>query len=142
VQGNDDRQLVVAIQVTHPQRSSPLSDEDRARLQRAIQSERKKTEGRIAAAKRSFEDIIRYSEGSPPDDEHDPEGATIGFERAQISALLAHAESHLAGLVNAERRLSSVDYGICERCGVRIFLDRLLARPTARACANCSDVCR
>ena len=118
--------------------NSPPTDEERAALQRAIDDERDRTKQRITDARKSFDDIVGYAEGSPPDDEHDPEGATIGFERAKVSALLTHAEEHLGALDAAERRLHGESYGICERCGQRIVLDRLLARPAAVTCTSCS----
>ena len=40
---------------------------------------------------RQFEDIVVAAELSNTDDEHDPEGTTIAFERAPVSALLSQA---------------------------------------------------
>ena len=39
------------------------------------------------------------------DDEHDPEGSTVAFERAQVGALLDRPESHLDDL---DQRLGPV----------------------------------
>ena len=71
---------------------------------------------------------------SNADDEHDPEGATIAFERSQVETLARRLQQHLADIEAAERRLDDGSYGICERCGGVIPEDRLEARPTARTC--------
>ncbi|TDB97228.1 hypothetical protein [Actinomadura sp. 7K534] len=39
------------------------------------------------------------------DDEHDPEGATIAFERARIGASLSRARTNLAEIDDALRRV-------------------------------------
>jgi hypothetical protein len=39
------------------------------------------------------------------DDEHDPEGATIAFERQHLAALVSQARRHLAEIDAALRRL-------------------------------------
>jgi RNA polymerase-binding transcription factor DksA len=61
--------------------------------------------------------LFAASEGSNADDEHDPEGATIGFERAQLTALLNAARARIAEVDDALRRLDEGSYGICEQCG-------------------------
>jgi RNA polymerase-binding transcription factor DksA len=71
------------------------------------------------------------------DDEHDPEGATVGYERAQVSALLEGARTQLAELDEAFERLRGGTYGTCERCGREIAEERLDAQPAARACIAC-----
>lgn len=103
-----------------------------------IAAERDRTLARIAGLRRDFDAIVTAAAESPPDDEHDPEGATIGFERAQISALLDAAQRHLADLDEAARRLAEDRYGCCERCGDQIADERLLARPATRTCVACA----
>lgn len=107
---------------------------DPAELLDADQAE---TLARIAALTRDFDAIVAGSADSATDDEHDPEGATIAFERAQVSALLAAARAHLAETDQAIERLGDGTYGGCERCGRPIAAERLLARPTARRCVAC-----
>ena len=93
---------------------------------------------RVDALSRSLDDIMAASETSNADDEHDPEGSTIAFERAQVAALLAHARVHLSEATEALQRLDAGDYGRCERCGAAIAPERLEARPTARTCIRCA----
>ncbi len=117
-----------------------LSKSQRAALQALVAVEREKTAARVAALTRDFDDIVESCAIAPPDDEHDPEGATIAFERAQVAALLTQAHRHLADLELATTRLGDGTYGVCERCGQSIASERLLARPTAQTCINCASV--
>ncbi|MDX6277728.1 MAG: DnaK suppressor protein, partial [Nocardioidaceae bacterium] len=79
------------------------------------------------------------STNSNADDEHDPEGSTIAFERAQVGALIEQGERHLAELEAAESRISDGTYGRCAICGKDIAEARLEARPTARTCIVCAN---
>lgn len=93
---------------------------------------------RIAALERAFDDIVAASADAVRDDEHDPEGATIAFERAQVAALLADARAQLEALERAARRMNEPDAGRCDRCGAPIGYQRLLARPAATTCISCA----
>ncbi|WP_297343773.1 TraR/DksA family transcriptional regulator [Amnibacterium sp.] len=68
------------------------------------------------------------------DDEHDPEGATIAFERSQADALRTAARTRLAAIDAALDRLAAGTYGGCVVCGAPIPEARLLARPFAATC--------
>jgi RNA polymerase-binding transcription factor DksA len=72
------------------------------------------------------------------DDEHDPEGVTIGFERAQILGLLAGARQEIAALDRAAVRLEAATYGRCLDCGREIPDNRLDALPAAETCLDCA----
>ncbi len=72
------------------------------------------------------------------DDEHDPEGATVAFERAQVAALLRQARNHLTALDLALERLGDHTYGTCAMCEQAIPMERLEAQPTARTCVGCA----
>lgn len=116
-----------------------LASAERADLEALLAAERERTDARVAALERDLDDIVESSTSVSADDEHDPEGATLAFERAQVAALLAQSRSHLADLDDADSRLRDGTYGICERCGGQIGLERLKARPTARACVSCAS---
>jgi RNA polymerase-binding transcription factor DksA len=88
---------------------------------------------------RDLAGLIEASRSSNADDEHDPEGATIAFERAQLSALLDGARRKVAELSEALERLDSGAYGVCEVCGNPIPDERLAARPAARTCVGCAS---
>ena len=53
-----------------------------------LEAERADVGGRIAELRRELDQLIQDSVGANADDEHDPEGATIAFERAQMSSVL------------------------------------------------------
>lgn len=103
-----------------------------------LAEDRASTVARIAALTRDFDAIVDASRSVATDDEHDPEGSTIAFERAQVQALLRQAREHLEDLDRAFERLRDGTYGVCERCGQPIAAARLEIRPTARTCVSCA----
>lgn len=102
-----------------------------------VAADRERTLGRIAGLERDLGRLLQATADSP-DDEHDPEGATIGFERAQVTSLLAAAHAHLAELDAASARPRTGDVGTCGRCGGPIGVERLEARPTTEVCVRCA----
>jgi len=76
------------------------------------------------------------------DDEHDPEGSTLAFERAQVAGQLADAESNLKSLDRALAKLATRNYGVCENCGKAIPRDRLEALPATQSCFDCAAAAR
>lgn len=85
-----------------------------------------------------LEALFTASRDSNADDEHDPEGVTIGYERAQLTALLAAARERIAEIDEALCRVEAGTYGVCERCGQPIANGRLAVRPFARSCIACA----
>ena len=108
-------------------------------LHALLEGEIQRARSRIDSLVRAFDELVGYSAGDPPDDEHDPEGATIGWERAQVIALRQQAEGHLTKLEAARQRLVAGEFGLCESCGVPIAEARLLARPETTRCIDCAD---
>jgi RNA polymerase-binding transcription factor DksA len=102
-----------------------------------LNAERTTTAARVEALTAEFDDIVAGTEDANADDEHDPEGATIAFERARVSTLVSQGRAYLAELDRAETRLAEGTYGTCEQCGAAIPRERLLALPTARTCVQC-----
>jgi RNA polymerase-binding transcription factor DksA len=109
---------------------------DRARSR--LEAEREGTLGRLARLTDDYGEVVAASRDSNVDDEHDPEGATIAFERSQIGALVRQAQLHLVEIDAAVKRLDTGRYGICEGCGGAIGEGRLEARPVARTCIRCA----
>ena len=99
---------------------------------------RASAEAEAATLARDLEALFAASRDSNADDEHDPEGATIGFERAQLTALLAAARERIAEVDDALRRVDAGTYGTCEGCGQAIAEERLAVRPFARRCMACA----
>ncbi len=92
----------------------------------------------VADLERSHADVVAASRDTNADDEHDPEGATIAFEREQVAALLAQARRRVEELRSALERTRAGAYGRCESCGAPIGAARLEARPAARTCIACA----
>jgi DnaK suppressor protein len=104
----------------------------------ALLTERAAAQAQIEALTREFDEVVAASRASNADDEHDPEGATIAFERQQVVALLEQARRRLADVEAALARRTAGDYGTCQTCGRPIAAERLAARPAARTCIDCA----
>jgi len=85
-----------------------------------------------------LEEIVESVSLSNNDDEHDPDGATNGYERAKATAMLRHAEGQLVELDAALARVRARTYGTCERCGGDIGVERLEALVTTTRCLPCA----
>lgn len=94
---------------------------------------------RVARLTGEYDDVVAASRDTNADDEHDPEGATIAFERSQIGTVVRLARRHLAEVEAAQDRLADGTYGTCEECAGPIGADRLEARPAARTCIRCAS---
>jgi RNA polymerase-binding protein DksA len=103
-----------------------------------LEGERAAARAQIDALTAEFDSVVAASKASNADDEHDPEGATIAFERQQVVALLDSARRRLADAEAALARREAGDYGVCESCGRPIAPERLAARPAARTCIDCA----
>jgi RNA polymerase-binding protein DksA len=104
-----------------------------------LEAERQQLLGRLASLTDDFDSVVAASRDTNADDEHDPEGATIAFERSQVAALIRQGRLRLAEIDAAVTRLDAGSYGTCEACGRPIGQDRLAARPAARTCITCAD---
>jgi DnaK suppressor protein len=93
----------------------------------------------IATWSAAVGEIIAAATDVAVDDEHDPEGQTIAFERAQATALLDQARARLADIDAAFDRVRAGAYGVCVRCGQPIAAARLEARPAAALCIGCAS---
>lgn len=102
----------------------------------ALDDERRQAGARLAAAGAELDDL--RSAGGGADDEHDPEGSTVAFERARVATLVADAQDRLAAVEHALARLEAGTYERCAACGGPIGEERLAARPTADRCVRCA----
>jgi len=102
-----------------------------------LNAERKTTMARVEALTAEFDDIVAGTDVGNSDDEHDPEGSTIAFERARVSTLVRQGRAYLGEVKRAQARLADGTYGACEHCGAAIPPERLVALPTARTCVQC-----
>jgi DnaK suppressor protein len=102
-------------------------------------AERQAAIDRLSALDRDFAGIVEATGSANADDEHDPEGATIAFERQHVAALIDQTRDQLSELDGALRRLDEGSYGRCVQCGRPIGTARLAARPVAQTCISCAS---
>lgn len=103
-----------------------------------LAADRAATEERLARLRDDFTGVVDATRDANTDDEHDPEGHTIAYERSQTVALVRQAERHLVEIDAALARVQAGTYGVCDSCGGPVTSGRLEARPTARTCIACA----
>jgi DnaK suppressor protein len=108
------------------------------RVRERLEEEGRRARERVVALEREFTGLAEAASAAGTDDEHDPEGATLAFERQHAAALLAAAREQVAAVEAALVRLDGEGYGVCERCGQPIGAERLAARPAATTCIRCA----
>ena len=101
-------------------------------------AEQARARERVAVLEREFAALAEAAGAAGTDDEHDPEGATLAFERQHAAALLEAAREQVAAVDAALRRLAEGGYGVCDRCGQPIGAERMAARPAAATCVRCA----
>lgn len=109
-----------------------------ARFEARLRAERADAEERLAEFDDAMAEVRTARSGATADDEHDPEGPTITQEWSQRTAVLADVRAELADIDRALARIADGTYGFCQRCGKRITVPRLDARPTAVLCIDCA----
>nr|WP_246283804.1 ASCH domain-containing protein [Nocardioides perillae] len=107
-------------------------------LEPDLVGERRRVLERLAQLRGQHAEFVDASRDTNADDEHDPEGATIAFERSQVETLVRQAERRLAEVDEALARLEDGSYGTCAVCGRPIAPERLAARPAATRCVACA----
>lgn len=118
----------------------PIDAIDAASWRGRLLAERADVVRRVAAHADNVSSIIAATDGANTDDEHDPEGATIAFERSQAQALGAASQRRLTEIDAALERVTAGTYGHCSVCGRPIDPARLVARLTANTCMECAAV--
>ena len=104
-----------------------------------LAAERAATAERVAALAAQVDALAEQQALTTHDDEHDPEGVTIGFQRAQLLGLLEGARRDLDAVERAAQRLAEGTYGRCLRCGEPIPAERLEALPAVETCLACAS---
>lgn len=111
-----------------------MTDDRRA----ALLAQRQLAKARLRALSAEHGAIVAAAEGANGDDEHDPEGATVAYERSRVAALVDAALATLQAVDAALARLDDGSYGTCASCGRPIVPDRLAAIPDATMCVACA----
>ena len=124
--------------------TTPHSDRGQVDLRGAarLHEEQALLTARLTRLTEDMAGLIEASRDSNADDEHDPEGQTIAYERAQLAAITRQARDHLREIESALERVDAGTYAVCELCQRPIDAARLEARPTARTCVQHVDARR
>jgi RNA polymerase-binding transcription factor DksA len=101
-------------------------------------AERRRLDEQVEALTRDFDAIVESSELVSTDDEHDPDGSTVAFERQMVAGLLREARVQRDELDAALARIDDGTYGVCATCGGRIADERLEALPGTKVCVGCA----
>ena len=116
-----------------------MEDPQPSTLDAVIAAARARTIRQVAALEEALRSIVDGAELTSTDDEHDPEGATIAYERAQTIALLRQARDDLVHLEQTAVRLARDGHIRCVGCDRPIPLERTVALPTTQRCVECAS---
>jgi RNA polymerase-binding transcription factor DksA len=120
-------------------RISPLTSRQVSDLRVHLDAERDQTLSLIQSIQDEMGAFVDARRDTPTDDEHDPEGPTLAFERSQASVALAQSELHVREIDLAIERIEDGSYGLCTNCHSPIKLSRLQVRPRAAHCIQCAE---
>lgn len=59
------------------------------------------------------------------------------YERERIAESVSQLNKQIMEFDDAIARLEQGNYGVCEKCGAEISVERLLNRPSTRYCMDC-----
>ena len=121
-----------------PKRGGASGPRARESLHRVLVAERTRASELVRGLTEELDDIVGSADRANNDDEHDPDGATIGYERAKATALLDSARERVEQLDAAIARLEAGTYGVCASCGTAIGPERLEALPSTDCCIQCA----
>ncbi len=110
-----------------------------ASLRSQLEADRERTGMHIDTVTDEMGAFVTARRDTATDDEHDPEGPTLAFERSQSSAIRGQSQQHLVEIDIALLRMDEGRYGLCKSCGNEIALGRLQVRPQAALCISCAE---
>ena len=122
--------------------TAQLTSRQRASLRSHLAGDLEKTRRLVEQLGAEMDSFTASRRDAPTDDEHDPEGPTLAFERSQSSAILAQSVQHIADIDAALLRMDEGTYGLCKTCGGSIAVGRLQVRPQAPLCISCAGKLR
>ena len=124
---------------TEEQQQARLTGRQLTKLRARLVQDLEQTRDLMAQLVGDLEAMRTSRQDVATDDEHDPEGPTLAFERSQANAVLDDARAHFNGIEDALVRVDGDDFGVCASCGERIPFARLEARPYTRYCVVCAE---
>jgi RNA polymerase-binding protein DksA len=134
--GIAERPMTARTSTPHKQ---ALTSRQRTSLRSHLAGDREQTRLVIDRTVGEVDAFVSARNDAPTDDENDPEGPTLAFERSQASAMLRQSEQHLRDIDAALLRMDEGTYGLCTKCGGEIAIGRLQVRPQASLCIRCAE---
>jgi DnaK suppressor protein len=122
--------------------AEPLSTTRLAELRARLVDDHESTEQLVDRLVTDLKAFTISRADSVADDEHDPEGPTLAFERSQAAAILGQTREHLSQIESALVRIDGGTYGLCATCGSEIPAGRLDVRPYSTQCVSCASKVR
>jgi DnaK suppressor protein len=119
--------------------ATKLTARQLASLRTQLDDDRERTGMLIDTVEDEMAEFVSARRDTTTDDENDPEGPTLAFERSQSSAILGSSQRHLTEIDAALKRMDEGRYGLCTSCGSGIGLGRLQVRPQAALCIACAE---
>lgn len=104
----------------------------------ALRRSRAEAEARVAEFEATTAALAQARGDADSDDEHDPEGSTVAWDRAVSAATADAARELLADIDAAIARVADGWDGRCLGCGRAIPVERLAVRPQADRCVECA----
>ena len=124
------------------EQTSSLTTEQHSMLRGVLIADKEATESLIARLIDDLDSFTDARKDGATDDEHDPEGPTLAFERSQSTAILEQTRQHFAQIESAMLRLDDGSFGVCATYGKEIPFARLEVRPYSTQCVACASKAR
>lgn len=113
--------------------------EKREHYRRKLEDLKEELEGQISTIIRRSSEPLKESVGELSSyDNHTADLAAETFEREKDLGLRDHAKRMMAKVERALGKIEDGSYGICEKCGAPIEVERLDLVPYTALCARCS----
>ncbi|MEH3154334.1 MAG: TraR/DksA C4-type zinc finger protein [Gordonia paraffinivorans] len=103
-----------------------------------LDAERAEATTLLASMRARLSAVVDAAVEEHADDEHDPEGSTLAFERGQLVSQIERSSERIDEVDAAIARLDDGTYGRCLRCGRDISEVRLEALPATGVCITCA----
>ncbi|GAA1881000.1 TraR/DksA C4-type zinc finger protein [Williamsia serinedens] len=103
-----------------------------------LDAERAEATALLASMRARLTAVVDAAVDEHADDEHDPEGSTLAFERGQLVSQIERSSRRLSEIDAAVARLDDGTYGRCVRCEGEISEVRLEAIPATEVCITCA----
>lgn len=118
----------------------PITSRQRSTMKTRLIEDRVEMQSVVDALVAQLASFQASRRDTPTNDEQDPEGGSIDFERSQSTVVLSQARRHLEQVDNALLRIDAGTYGDCTRCGNTIPFGRIQARPYTPHCVRCAEL--